>query len=151
MTSEFIKSRLAPCGLHCGKCFAFVDGNIKQQSTLLKNSLGNFDVYAERFNELLDEPVFRKYGTFKDMLNHFSEVNCKGCRKENCKLFKNCKVRDCAAGKNVDFCFECDEFPCGKTGFDSHLNDRSVKINRRMKEIGVENYYLEIKDKSRYL
>ncbi len=151
MTSEFIKSRLAPCGLHCGKCFAFNDGDIKQKSTQLKKSLGNFDVYAERFTELLDEPVFVKYGAFKDMLYHFSEVNCKGCRKENCKLFKECKVRGCSDEKGVDFCFQCEEFPCNKTGFDEHLQKRSVNINKHIKEIGIESYYLEIKDKSRYL
>lgn len=25
---EFIKKRLAPCGLHCGRCFAFTDGDV---------------------------------------------------------------------------------------------------------------------------
>ena len=43
---EFIKERLAPCGLHCGRCFAFVSGDIRAYSTNLKEALGNFDVYA---------------------------------------------------------------------------------------------------------
>ena len=30
--SEFIKGRIAPCGLHCGKCFAFADGDISYHS-----------------------------------------------------------------------------------------------------------------------
>jgi len=145
-----IKSRLAPCGLHCGKCFAFTDGDINQHSRLLKQSLGDFDVYAERFVTLLEEPVFKKYGEFKEMLSYFASVGCKGCRLEKCKLFKSCKVRDCHEQKNVDFCFQCNEFPCNNTGFDPHLHKRSVAINQRMKEVGVEKYYEEIKDKSRY-
>ena len=66
MDSEFIKGRIAPCGLHCGKCFAFADGDISYHSNELKKSLGNFEVYAQRFVEMLNEPVFAKYADFKE-------------------------------------------------------------------------------------
>jgi hypothetical protein len=150
MDYEQIKTRLAPCGLHCGKCFAFADGDITRQSRQLQESLGNFDIYAERFVTLLEEPVFKKYSEFKEMLTYIISVQCKGCRLEKCKLFKTCNVRDCHEQKNVDFCFQCPEFPCNNTGFDPHLHKRSVDINVRMKEIGVEKYYEEIKGKPRY-
>lgn len=145
-----IKQRLAPCGLHCGKCFAFTAGDIALQSKLLKQSLGNFDVYAQRFVDLLEEPEFKKYPDFKDMLSLLANAQCTGCRNEKCKLFKNCKVRECHENKAVDFCFQCLDFPCKNTGFDEHLEKRSVNSNMRMKEIGVEAYYNEIKDKPRY-
>ena len=148
--NNLIKSRLAPCGLHCGKCFAFRDGDISKESKSLLRNLGNFEVYAERFTELLDAPVFKKYPDFKEMLSFFAKAECGGCRKEKCKLFKDCNVRLCSEEKNVDFCFECSLFPCSNTGFDDHLYKRSVKINQKMKEIGVENYYNEIKDQPRY-
>lgn len=80
---EFIKSKVAPCGLHCGKCFAFTDGEISRLSEELKTNLGNFDVYAERFVTMLNEPVFSKYPGFKEMLACFSTGKCKGCRKKN--------------------------------------------------------------------
>lgn len=150
MDYELIKQRLAPCGLHCGKCFAFSDGDISKNSKQLKESLGEFDIYAERFVELINEPVFKKYSDFKELLDYFSKVQCGGCRKENCAIFKVCKVRDCFEKQGVDFCFQCSLFPCDNTGFDKHLRERSVKINLRMKEIGVEEYYNEIKDKPRY-
>jgi hypothetical protein len=150
MDYEKIKQRLAPCGLHCGKCFAFNDGDISQNSKRLKESLGEFDVYADRFVDLINEPVFKKYSDFKELLSYFSTAKCGGCRKEKCVIFTDCKVRDCFEKKGVDFCFQCSEFPCNNTGFDKHLHNRSVKINMRMKEIGVEKYYDEIKDKPRY-
>jgi hypothetical protein len=53
MDFDKIKERLAPCGLHCGKCFAFTEGEIKRSSRQLKDSLGNFDIYAGRFAVLL--------------------------------------------------------------------------------------------------
>jgi hypothetical protein len=150
MDYDLIKSRLAPCGLHCGKCFAFIDGDIKNYSNKLKESLGGFDIYAKRFVDLIDEPIFNKYPDFKELLNYFASVECAGCRKEKCKVFKDCKVRDCHEKREVDFCFQCSDFPCDNTGFDQHLHKRSVDINMRMKEIGVEKYYDEIKDKPRY-
>lgn len=147
---EYIKQRVAPCGLHCGKCFAFKDGDICNYSNKLRQSLGNFDVYAERFVKLLDEPDFSKYPNFKEFLTLLSAGSCNGCRKEQCKLFKSCNVRGCSEVKNVDFCFQCEEFPCNRTGFDEHLYKRYININNRMKEIGVQLYYEEIKDLSRY-
>ncbi len=150
MNYEQIKQRLAPCGLHCGKCYAFIGGDISQNSKLLKESLGEFDIYAERFVDLIDEPVFKKYPDFKELLDYFTTVKCGGCRKEKCLIFKDCRVRDCFEKKGVDFCFQCPDFPCKNTGFDKHLHNRSIKINLRMKEMGVVNYYNEIKDKPRY-
>lgn len=147
---EFIKSRLSPCGLHCGKCFAFAEGEITLLSKQLKDALGNFDVYAERFVSLLEEPVFFKYSDFKVLLQYFSETKCKGCRKEKCILFKSCKVRECSENRNVDYCFQCTDFPCDNTGLDEHLHKRSVGINQQMKEMGVEAYYNNVKDKPRY-
>lgn len=46
--SEFIKQRLAPCGLHCGCCFAFAGGQIHALSSQLQTARGNFEVLAKR-------------------------------------------------------------------------------------------------------
>ena len=146
----FIKQRLAPCGLHCGKCFAFVDGDVYLHSRKLKDSLGNFDAYAKRFVDMLDEPVFLKYTDFKEFLNMLATISCKGCREEKCKLFRNCGVRPCIENKGVDYCFQCDEFPCSNTSFDQHLYKRYIEINELIREIGVIKYYDEIKDRPRY-
>jgi hypothetical protein len=147
---ELAKQRLGPCGVHCGKCFAFAGGDICTLSSQLVDSLGNFEVYARRFAELMGEPVFLKYPDFREFLGYLAAAECGGCREEKCKLFKGCKVRSCSEGKKVDFCFQCGKFPCGNTGFDEHLYKRHVEINNRMREIGVEAYYEEVKDRPRY-
>ena len=150
MNDDKMKERIAPCGLHCGKCFAFSGGTISKSSRELNNALGQFDIYARRFAELLDAPVFGKYPAFKEMLDYFSGVECSGCRKETCQLFSRCNVRDCSREKGVDFCYQCSGFPCHKTGFDEHLHQRSIAINRRIQSEGLEKYYNEIKDQPRY-
>lgn len=141
--------RVAPCGLHCGKCFAFTDGEIHQAAVQLRKYLGNFAPYAERFTVQLD-PVFSKYAEFKEMLDYFADAECGGCRKEKCKFYKNCKVRQCSMDKGVEFCHQCPEFPCDHTGLDENLYKRHVAINQKIAEIGPEAYYEEIKDTPRY-
>ena len=138
---QAILNTVAPCGLNCVKCFAREGGSIQVLSQELQKNLGDFDIYAERFTELLNEPVFSNYPQFKEMLAYFAQANCKGCRNEQCKLFSQCGVRTCHQEMNVDFCFECSEFPCEKTNFDTHLKNRWVKINERIREDGIEKYY----------
>ena len=147
---QIIKFKFGHCGICCEKCFAFESGKIKHHSKELKKYLGNFDVYAKRFVNLLNEPKFNKYPDFKIMLDFFSNVSCEGCRKTDCQLYENCLVKNCIKDKNIDFCFQCPEFPCKNSGFDEHLEQRWMKINERMKEIGLENFYSENLNLSRY-
>lgn len=145
-----LADKFGPCGLLCEKCFAFDNGQIRYHAEQLKTHLGNFDIYAKRFVTLLDEPIFGKYPEFKEMLHLLSSNNCKGCRKQECHLFKDCKVRHCYKNQGVDYCYQCKDFPCDNTGFDDNLRQRWLTINTKIREIGLENYYEEIKDKPRY-
>ena len=148
MNYKEILDILAPCGLNCYKCYSNSNGEIRKNSLNLLNLLGSFDVYAERFSSFL--PIFKNYPAFKELVSYFSNENCNGCRKGTC-IYPDCRVKDCYKEKKVDFCFQCDEFPCEKTNFDPHLKRRWIQMNNRMKEIGVKSYYLETKDKPRYI
>ena len=151
MTETYILEALSPCGLSCEKCFAHINGDIRKLSLELKEKLGNFDNYAKRFETLVGDPIFKKYPAFKEMLDYFASENCKGCRHEQCKLFKTCGVRACHQEKQLDYCYECEEFPCEKTGFDEHLFNRWTKLNERIREVGIEAYYKETKPDPRYV
>ena len=150
MKTEQIKDCLAPCGLCCETCFAHVDGDIRNYSLKLKEKLGNFQINAKRFETLLDNPVFKKYIDFKEMLDYFASKNCKGCRNEQCRLFKDCGVRPCHQEKGIDFCYQCDEFPCDRTNFDTGLYKGWVMINEMIKKIGLENFYEKTRTRPRY-
>jgi hypothetical protein len=144
---EEILKTLAPCGLNCRKCIANNDGEIKNVSVRLQELLGSFDRYAERFSDFL--PVFKNYPAFKELLAYFIKADCGGCRAGACK-YPNCGVRDCYKQKAVDFCFQCDEFPCEKSNFDPDLKHRWIQMNNRMKDIGVESYFQESRNLPRY-
>lgn len=150
MPYEQIKATVAPCGLSCKTCFAHVDGDIRRYSLKLKEKLGNFDAYAKRYETLLDEPIFKKYPDFKEMLDYFASENCKGCRNEQCRLFKNCGVRGCHQEKQVDFCYQCDAFPCTNTHFDERLYKVWVLINKKIQKTGVEQYCEAAGNRPRY-
>ena len=150
MKTEQIKDCLAPCGLCCETCFAHVDGDIRNYSLKLKEKLGNFQINAKRFETLLDNPVFKKYIDFKGMLDYFASKNCKECRNEQCRLFKDCGVRPCHQEKGIDFCYQCDEFPCDRTNFDTGLYKGWVMINEKIKKIGLENFYEKTRTRPRY-
>jgi len=142
-----IKKILAPCGLNCMKCQGYAGGDIKRHASELKRLLGSFDSYAERFAKFL--PVFKNYPAFKELLDQFSQADCAGCRQGDCK-YPNCGVAPCSRQKSIDFCFQCAEFPCEKSNFDSNLHERWIAMNKRMKDIGVEAYFEETKDQPRY-
>ena len=139
---------LAPCGLNCTKCMAFTNGDIKRNARELKRLLGAFDNYAQRFSRFA--PVFENYPSFKKLLEYFVQADCKGCRHGDC-VYPNCGVVSCYKTKGVDFCFQCDEFPCEKTNFDPNLKERWIKMNNLMKQRGVEAYFEEAKNLARYL
>ncbi len=147
--SELINN-LGPCGLYCGQCFANENGSIRLHALALQKALGNFDNYALRFTTLLNDPRFSNYPVFKEVLNALTEGRCKGCRYQECKLFLQCRARECAQEKMVDFCFQCPEFPCNNHGFDKDLENRWLAINKKMATTGIQNYYEEIKDHPRY-
>jgi hypothetical protein len=151
MDYEQIKECLGPCGLSCEKCFAHVSGDIRRSSLKLKESLGNFGPYAQRFENLLGNPVFQKYPDFLEMLDFLAGENCRGCRNEQCRLFKGCGVRPCHQEKGVDFCHQCTDFPCSRTNFDERLYQIWVLINEKIKKIGLEAYYQETKTRPRYV
>jgi hypothetical protein len=84
------------------------------------------------------------------LAGQFFGYNCQGCRRQECHLFKDCKVKDCYKDNGINYCYQCTKFPCDKTGFDDNLKQRWLKINYRIREIGLEAYYAEVKDKPRY-
>jgi len=79
---------LAPCGIDCGICELYTAGDDQQ---------------------LRDELVLK--GIPGDKLP------CPGCRavKGRCPVLpKKCETYSCVKSRDLDYCFECEEFPCIK-------------------------------------
>lgn len=145
---EQIKRHIAPCGLNCSKCLAFDGGEIQRLSRGLAEYLGpNFQGYADRLSAM--NPALAKYGGFRELLDSFASGECSGCRGQEC-LFKACSVPACVREHKIDFCFECEEFPCRKHGMPETLAERWRKNNEIMREKGLEAFYEFVCNAPRY-
>ncbi|OYT62534.1 hypothetical protein B6U81_00610 [Thermoplasmatales archaeon ex4484_30] len=142
---EEILKILAPCGIDCSHCYAYEKGKIKELSKELLFHLGGFDELVMDLKKFM--PAFKNYDSFKEVLVNFSKGDCKGCRNSS---FKGCAVKACCNDKKIDFCFQCDEYPCKKSGFDERLYKKWRTSNDKMKEVGVEAYYEKQKKEACY-
>ncbi len=113
------------CGLYCGACsfkLAFETNN--------RDHINNM---PSCYDKLKDNPL----------------EECPGCRLEN--KCGECKIRDCAMEKNVDFCSKCKEFPCGLIKAFSHDGKRhheEVLHNfNLLKEYGEEQWLEMMRNK----
>lgn len=148
MKKDDIFKIVAPCGLLCYTCDKLEGGIINKTAKKLLFLLESYKSVVKAYSK--STPVLTKYDNFKEVLEYFANVNCKGCREGKCNN-SDCIVPACIKEKNINFCFECAEFPCEKTGFDDKLKDKWIRKNLKIKEIGFEKYFEEEKAKPHYL
>jgi hypothetical protein len=116
------KNFAAVCGLYCEACTLFIA--TKEDPARLKG-------LAERF-QLSEETI-----------------SCYGCRSNNrCPYCESCKMFACATDRGIDFCIECDEYPCND--LKQFQSERPHRIElwddlKRIKAIGYEQWLKEIK------
>jgi len=139
MQYDQILKHLAPCGLDCNRCAGFENGEIKQLSSRLIQLLSGYGRLAKlRANT---DPVFAGYPQFEEILSLLSQGTCNGCRGDNSRCPMTCAAKTCHKEKKVDFCFQCNEYPCEKQ--QDFLRKVWEKNNDRMKEIGISEFYYE--------
>lgn len=119
MNSVAKRSLTAPCGLDCFNC----------------------EIYEENITEEMKKQFALKIK--KDP----EEVACKGCRLQNgCRhLGQPCETLNCVKEKGLEFCFECEEFPClklqpAKEGADRYPHNFKLFNLCRMKAVGVDKW-----------
>ncbi|HNX29678.1 MAG TPA: DUF3795 domain-containing protein [Syntrophomonadaceae bacterium] len=139
--------RLAPCGLDCSRCADYAGGEIQKLSTRLGELLNGY-LRVAKVKESI-KPVFKGYPQFEEVLKLFSQAACSGCRGDNVLCPIECVAGICTREKGLDFCFQCEEFPCSKK-IDTQIKERWLRLNLRMKELGVEEFYEEQRKLPRY-
>ena len=81
------KTLAAVCGLYCPACTLYI---------ATKDEPQRLAALATRMGRRIDE------------------VTCEGCRSSKRSFYcrELCTIKPCAEKKGVDFCSQCDEFPC---------------------------------------
>lgn len=111
------------CGLYCGGC-----------AILLANREGTV------------EEIARAEGVQPE------ELRCHGCKTEVVATFcTDCYMKECAERRGIEFCIECDEYPCERlVAFkeDKYPHHSVVLKNlERMREIGLQPWLSEQKSR----
>ncbi len=111
---------VSPCGIDCFNCPLF-ESQVTEE----------FRKYVSKTKGIPEE-----------------EVACKGCRDGNlCKYLelegKECKTLNCIKEKELDYCFQCDSFPCEflmPVADGAERFPQNIKLYNlcTMKRIGVE-------------
>jgi len=70
---------------------------------------------------------------------------CDGCKSATNKCGKHlseegCLQRNCCIEKNLDGCWQCDDFPCNKDMYSEKYDRKIVAYARCIKEEGVEQF-----------
>jgi hypothetical protein len=116
------KKLAAVCGLFCPACHVFIA--TQEDSEKLK-------MMSQRYQRPIEQ------------------LQCNGCRSEKRCFFCEtmCFMAKCAAGKGVDFCGECADYPCSGLKEFQALAPHRIELwesHARRKEVGLEAWYAEM-------
>ncbi|MBN1375318.1 MAG: DUF3795 domain-containing protein [Dehalococcoidia bacterium] len=119
--SKYNKKLVAVCGLFCKACSIYIGSTEEPQ---------RLKAIAEQFGK---EP---------------EEVRCEGCRSDvRFTYCQTCKMYKCAAAKGIDFCGECESYPCEDLReFQKAMPHRIDlwKSQESIREAGPQQWYAEM-------
>jgi len=134
-TDNSEKWSISVCGLNCAKC----------------------DIYlASHGNEKLRNEIIEWFKKERNKTIKPEQVRCEGCRGTlGTHWSSDCKMMLCAKNRKLQYCFECEDFPCtsvnefSSDGVSHHK--RTIENSKRMKEIGIDAWIKEQKRKGQYV
>ena len=119
MDRHDIFAQTAPCGLDCFNCELF-EGNLTEERRA---------AFAARFNR----PA--------------ADVGCRGCRTEGgCTFLETpCPTRACVTERELQFCSQCDDFPCARLmpsrdGADRYPHNIKLYNLCRIQAVGLQRW-----------
>ena len=133
---------VAYCGLYCKDCHGH-NGKIPDLARDLRKELrqNRYDLFAHFISTYSFGKDFKNYDECYKVLGAMVKFRCsKGCRNGGGSPF--CKIRKCVQKKELDGCWECDEFiDCDKLKFLENVHgDAHIKNLKKIKKEGKENF-----------
>jgi len=115
------KKLAAICGLDCEACSVYI--GTTEEPDRLKRIAENFDQSVE-------------------------DMKCSGCRSGNRSFFcRTCDFKDCSEEKGIEFCGECDDFPCEDFRTFQKARPHRIEIYEDMKTISEKGWDEWLKEK----
>jgi hypothetical protein len=131
-------SMVAYCGLCCDLCAERC--RIPKQAAQLKNSM------ATEGWEFFGAEAHEEFADFWTLLGRIAGGGCRGCRAGG--GFPGCEIRKCAKNRGVSTCADCAEYPCERVAGVGRTYPTLLADNVRMKEVGVEKWLAEQRERA---
>ncbi len=130
------------CGLCCEDCFAR-EGKVADLARDLKKELGSvgFDRFVDAVSDVPMFKALKKYPDFNKVLDTLVNARCdKLCREGGGS--PTCAVRICCNEKEIEGCWECNEFvDCEKLKFLERVHGIAhIRNLRKLKRDGVDGF-----------
>lgn len=130
---------------YCGKYYC---ASCDYHKGTIVEAARNLLAFAERYGSLrliADANNACDFDEFMKGLGWLAsqEQVCKGCRfGGGWSWWGDCPVRDCCIQKGVDFCYQCEDFPCKKLIGEPLLKRKKemIEANNQIKSLGIESY-----------
>ena len=145
---------IAYCGLFCGECFSY-QVKIADFARDLRKELRQvrFDKISESLSAISFFKVFKEYPECYEVLGAMVKLRCRNaCRDGGGN--PSCAIRECCQKKEIEGCWQCDEFECcRKMDFlkmnhgDAHLKNLRILKKKGKNEFlkGNKYWYSKIK------
>lgn len=150
-----ILQSIAPCAFCCFTCAAKKDGVIEESSKKLKHYLEGYYEFNRKTLPFRYRNYSRKIKKFTEQLERLSDRPCMGCRAGADKrcCIPDCFIEECTRRHKVDFCGECDEFPCSRAQdfFKGENLEEWKSNNERIRQGSIEEFYRYAVSKPHYL
>lgn len=134
-------------------CPGFCNGAIKKHSEALLKLREGFREFLSKWHTDMTE-----YDKYIERLKIDAAPDCPGCRKIDGKArgcIKGCFIPECVKEHGIDFCGECDAFPCTKikesTLYGDEVKKGFYEGSLLIREHGVEKFFEMKKDISHYI
>jgi uncharacterized protein DUF3795 len=143
MNSQLSDQKLiAYCGLNCKDCHGYA-GEIPDLARDLRKELRKnyYDKFAHFISTYSFGKDFKSYDECYKVLGAMVKFRCrKGCKNGGGSPF--CKIRTCALKKELEGCWDCQDFEtCKKLDFLEPVHgDAHIKNLRKIKKRGNEEF-----------
>jgi hypothetical protein len=136
------KELIAYCGLYCGDCYRY-KGRIADLARDLRKELRQekFADVAEKMSVNAFFSAFKNYPQCYEVLGEIVKLRC----KRTCWGGGGppvCKIRECCRKKDIEGCWQCDEFEsCKKLDFlKPYHGDAYITNLKILKKSGVDSF-----------
>jgi len=108
--------RIAVCGLNCSEC----------------------DIFRASDNPEIAQRIVNWFKEERHIDVKIEDIHCLGCREDRTKHWSpDCWIlRCCVDEKGLEFCYQCEDFPCEKLSEWAKENKKYEEALNRLKEMG---------------